>query len=110
MQQQVTAIQAYVAQFPNNERNWRAIEWIEKHARQYRKSWQRGYISRWMKNLRCPDCPLADGHPISHCDIHERWSNLLANYADDKITSREYVEETLTILREHKAQLKVTKS
>ncbi len=109
MRQQVQAVQDYVGQFPQCEKNQRAIEWIGKYARQYRQSWQRGHISRQMQDLRCLDCPLADESTIPHCEIHQRWAKLLTDYAADHITSEEYVEKTLAILRTHKIQLKTPK-
>jgi len=106
MRRQVEAIRAYVAQFPDEERNQRAVEWIEHSAEHYRRAWQRKYLSHWMRELRCPDCPLDDGRLIRHCEIHQRWSDLLSRYASEEITSREYVEKTLRLLSAHKQDLK----
>lgn len=106
MQRQVEAIREYVEQFPAAERNTRAVEWVQRHAEQYRQSWQRSHLPRWLRDMRCNDCPLADGGVLHHCDIHERWSELLTRYADDEITSRQYVESTLGLLKAHKQRLK----
>ncbi len=106
MQRQIEAIQDYVARFPDSERSGRAMEWVENHAEQYRGAWQRKYLSRWMRELRCPDCPLAGEHLISHCEIHRHWSDLLSSYTTEEITSREYVEQTLQLLSKHKQKLK----
>ncbi len=106
MQRQVEAIRSYVAQFPDHERNARAMEWVEHSAKQYRRAWQRKYLSRWMHDLRCPDCPLSGAHSILHCEIHQLWSELLSRYAKEEMTSREYVEQTLQLLNENKEKLK----
>jgi len=38
---QINAIEDYIGQFPNSERDERAIEWIAAHAREYRRQWQK---------------------------------------------------------------------
>ena len=106
MRRQVEAIQSYLQLFPENEKDVRAIEWIQRHAEGYRRAWQRSHFTRWLKELRCPDCPLSDVGVIRHCEIHDRWSDLLLRYARDEITSGEYVEKTLSLLSAHKRRLK----
>lgn len=106
MQRQVEAIRAYVGQFPSEERNTRAVEWIERHAEQYREAWQRRHLPKRLLDLRCTDCPLADGGILHHCEIHDRWSDLLTRYTDEEITPKEYVESTLALLEAHKQRLK----
>jgi hypothetical protein len=106
MRRQVEAIQSYLERFPEKEKDLRAIEWIERHAERYRRAWQRNHFTRWLQELRCPDCPLSDVGVIRHCEIHDRWSDLLLRYARDEITSSEYVEKTLTLLSAHKRRLK----
>ncbi len=107
MFRQVVAIGEYVGQFPPEEKSQRAMEWIERHAERYRQEWQRSVATRQFSNKRCPDCPLIANDSDSHCVIHERWQALLQSYADDEITSTEYVEDAMRLLEEHKAQLQV---
>ncbi len=106
MRRQVEAIQAYVERYPVGEKEVRAIEWVERHAEQYRKSWQRSHLPRWLKDLRCSDCPLSHVGLIEHCEIHDRWSELLLRYVGEEITSKEYVEKTLDLLNAHKQRLR----
>ncbi len=106
LQRQIKAIESYVAAFPGEERNIRAREWIENYAENYRKNWQRKYLPNWLRELRCPDCPLADGHSIRQCKIHQQWSDLLVRYTSEEMSSREYVEQALVLLNENKQQLK----
>ena len=40
LQQQYAVIEAYVERFPVDEREFRALAWIEANARQYRQQWQ----------------------------------------------------------------------
>ncbi|EXI80588.1 MAG: hypothetical protein AW10_01731 [Candidatus Accumulibacter appositus] len=40
LQQQYAVIEAYVEHFPVNERESRALAWIEANAGQYRQQWQ----------------------------------------------------------------------
>ncbi len=107
MDQQVAAIRSYVEGFPAEERTQRAREWIEGHAREYRQAWQRSVLSEQLRDSRCPDCPLTRGHPGGPCLIHDRWLELLDDYIAERISSAQYVEDTLELLRAHKTHLKV---
>lgn len=40
LQQQFAVIEAYVQRFPSEERELRALAWIEANAGQYRRQWQ----------------------------------------------------------------------
>ncbi len=106
LQTQVEAIESYVADFPGEERNRRALEWVEKFAEKYRQNWQRSHLPDWLRSLRCPDCPLAGEHGIRHCEIHEQWSELLSRYIAEEISSGEYVQSSLRLLCENKQKLK----
>ena len=44
VQKQLAAIRDHIAQFPVDEQELRAIEWIEAHAREYRKAWEKDVI------------------------------------------------------------------
>lgn len=107
MDRQIAAIRAYVEGFPAEERTLRAREWIEAHAKEYRQEWQRGVLTEQLRHSRCPDCPLTRGEPGRTCVIHERWLELLEDYLAERISSAQYVEDTLSLLRAHKAHLKV---
>jgi len=108
LQRQVVAIGEYVAQFPEEEKAQRAMEWIGNYAEQYRKEWQRNMATQELSEKRCPDCPLIANETESHCQIHEHWLLLLKNYASNNITSSTYVEDALRLLDEHKANLQIT--
>ena len=109
LQEQVRSIRQYVDQYPEDERQARAIEWVEEHAQQYRTAWQRRVISDRVTQQRCPDCPLIKENPSARCEIHARWASLLHEYLGNQISSRQYVEDTLVLLNAHKTQLKVAK-
>ena len=105
---QIDTIQRYVAQFPTEQRNARAIEWIEKHAERYRQAWQKRAVYAQAVQTRCSDCPLAEGDLTAHCQIHHRWLDLLHRYMVGEVSSRRYVEDTLHLLTDYKTHLKVT--
>lgn len=105
--QQIAAIERYVEQFPVDERQARALEWIEAHARQYRQQWQKQAAIGALTHSRCPDCPLAGGSRTTPCAVHERWLDLLRRYAASEISSREYIEHSLKLLGAYKDRLKV---
>lgn len=106
IQKQLKAIQAYIDQFPVEEDELRAIEWIEAHAREYRTRWEKEILGKEFLQRRCPDCPLATIDDAEHCQIHEDWFKLLQQYAADEISSKEYVESALGLLARHKKDLK----
>jgi len=105
---QITAIEHYVEQFPTNERDTRAMEWIAAHARQYRRQWQKNAVAQVLVKARCPDCPLAGGQQWSHCEIHGFWLKLLQQYIADELSSQEYVENTLKLLVQYKNRLSIS--
>jgi hypothetical protein len=104
---QLDAIGAYVRRFPANERDARALEWIELNAERYRREWQMRAAVEVLARARCPDCPLSGGDEARPCTVHARWLALLQRYAADELTSHDYVEQTLELLRENKDLLKV---
>lgn len=105
--QQIAAIEQYVGQFPDNERQARALEWIEAYARHYRQQWQKQAAVGVLAHARCSDCPLDGGDRKAPCAIHNRWLELLRRYAATEISSREYVEDSLSLLGRYKNRLKV---
>jgi hypothetical protein len=107
LRQQILAIQQYVALFPAEERQVRALEWIETHARRYRQEWQKKAAIGVLAHTRCPDCPLDGGSRKTPCAIHDRWLELVRRYAAAEISSREYIEDSLKLLGQSKDRLKV---
>jgi hypothetical protein len=105
--EQIAAIEQYVAPFPAEERQGRALEWIETHARRYRQQWQKQAAVGVLAQARCPDCPLDGGSRTAPCAIHERWLDLLRRYAATGMSSEEYVADSLNLLRRYKDRLKV---
>ncbi|MDH3974451.1 MAG: hypothetical protein OEV42_09255 [Deltaproteobacteria bacterium] len=110
IQKQLREIEGHINNYPVEERGERAIEWIEKHAANYRKRWENDIIGKEVSNKRCPDCPLAETNGGGHCEIHEQWLELLDQYVTDKINSRKYVENGLKLLADHKEDLKIKRS
>ncbi len=106
--QQVAAIERYIRPFPAAERQARALEWIETYALQYRRQWRRQAVIDALTQMRCVDCPLTGGDESSPCAVHARWLNLLQRYADEELSSHDYVESVLNLLRAYKHQLKVS--
>ncbi len=105
--QQITAIEQYINDFPPDERQARALEWITAYARQYRQQWQKQAVVEAVAHARCADCPLADGDRSKPCPVHARWLHLLRRYADDELSSHEYAEATLKLLSAYKNRLAV---
>lgn len=102
---QVRALKDYVAQFPEEERGNRAMEWVQRHAKRYRRRWQTRTLARRTLYERCADCPLGQ-RGAEHCEIHEQWLYLLKRYMDGDVASKKYVKEALALLQEHKDQLR----
>ena len=106
--QQVAAIERYIRPFPAAERQARALEWIEAYALQYRRQWRRQAVIDALAQMRCVDCPLTGSDESSPCAVHARWLNLLQRYADEELSSHDYVESVLNLLRAYKHQLRVS--
>ena len=107
IEKQLKAIQAHVETFPIEEKDLRAIEWIEKYACEYRERWEKEVIGKNFSSQRCSDCPLSDSNNLEHCQIHDQWLELLQNYSSNKINSKNYVKNTLKLLVQHKHELKM---
>lgn len=107
VQKQLKAIQTHIEKFPPQEQELRAIEWIEKYAREYRKTWEREMVDREFSDQRCPDCPLSRVDNFKHCQIHDQWLELLEQYVAGEINTRKYVETALNLLVQHKESLKI---
>lgn len=109
IQKQLKAIQEYVEQYPPEEKQSRAMEWIAIRADQYRKTWEQESITREVSDHRCEDCPLSEPGTFGHCHIHEQWLTLLQQYAANEINSRQYIESSLEMLAQNKEHLRVKK-
>ena len=107
MLQQITAIEQYIGGFPADERQARVLEWIAAYAQQYRQQWQKQAVIEAAAYTRCTDCPLAGGDRSTPCPVHSRWLKLLRDYANDQLSSPEYVEATLKLLSAYKNRLAV---
>jgi len=107
MQKQLKAIQAYVEQYPPEERKKRSMEWITTRARQYRETWEKENIAHEVSGHRCSDCPLSDPGIDEHCQIHDQWVELLHQYITKEIHSEEYIESSLKLLAQNKEHLKI---
>ena len=102
---QIKALRRYLLQFPADEQDDRAMDWVAQHAANYRRYWQRQTISEQTWSLRCKDCPVAGRGSVEHCEIHEQWLYLLRRYMLGEIRSRDYVERALSLLQAHKDAL-----
>ena len=107
---QIAEIKYYVEQFPVEERQSRALEWIATHAEQYRQKWQKKVAVEALARLRCPDCPFLGGDRLSTCIVYTRWLDLLRRYADDEMSSQEYIADAMQLLDIQRDRLKVSKS
>ena len=105
--QQIAAIERYIDGFPADERQARVLEWIAAYARQYRQQWQKQAVVDAVAHTRCADCPLAEGDRSTPCPVHTRWLKLLQDYANDELSSPEYVEAALKLLNAYKNRLAV---
>lgn len=102
---QIKTLKRHLLQFPPEEQDNAAMEWVMQHAANYRRYWQHRTISRQTWALRCGDCPVADRGAAEHCEIHEQWLYLLRRYMQGEIRSRDYVEGALALLQGHKDAL-----
>lgn len=105
LQLQIKTLKRHLLQFPADEQDDRAMDWVAQHAANYRRYWQRRTISERTWSLRCDDCPIADRGAGAHCEIHEQWLYLLRRYMLGEIRSRDYVESALALLQRHKDAL-----
>jgi hypothetical protein len=103
---QIKTLRKHLLQFPAEEQEARAMDWVVQHAAGYRRCWQRRAVSRQTWSLRCEDCPLRDRiDTAEHCEIHEQWLYLLRRYLTGELRSREYVQHALALLQGQKDAL-----
>jgi predicted metal-dependent hydrolase len=107
IQKQLNAIQEYLEEYPPEEQESRAIEWIAMYADQYRKMWEKESLTKEVSSHRCLDCPLSEPDIFGHCQIHEQWLALLQQYAANEINSRQYIESSLKMLAQNKEHLRI---
>lgn len=109
MRLQVTLIRQHIAAFPPEDREAHAFKWVERHAHRFREDCKGKLVAAALADEgRCRDCPLLDTEGGRPCVIHERWCELVDEYFDRKLSSAEYVSNSLALLQDHKDQLKVT--
>ncbi len=108
LQEQVKAIREYVKDCAPEERQARALEWVEKHARGYRDRWTQEVLDQMFSDQRCPDCPLPGTGLEEICQIHEQWLALLRRYAAEEISDSRYVGDSLALLGRHKELLRAS--
>jgi hypothetical protein len=104
---QLEEIKKHVDHYQPEEKSAHAIEWIEQYASRYRDAWNKEIITREVSAHRCPDCPLRGDDSHGQCEIHDRWIELLQQYVTGDIDSKEYIEDALDLLSEHKEDLTV---
>ncbi|MEH6472968.1 MAG: hypothetical protein V7752_17145 [Halopseudomonas sp.] len=104
---QIRTLNAYVSGFPVAQQEVKALEWIEQHAEVYRRQWQKRVVQHRAPDRQCHDCPLNLDGQTEHCSVHGEWLSLLSLYSKEKLTSTEYVRNTLQLLQNHKQELKV---
>lgn len=107
---QCEILQHHVSQFPKQERSQKAMEWIQIHAENYRRNWQRAIVTRKAREQRCKDCPMLASSDRTNCAVHTQWLRLLMAYLDREISSESYVEDALELLRQHKSELIISAS
>jgi hypothetical protein len=105
IQRQIRTLGEYVAPFPPEQQGDRAMEWIERNAADYRRTWQRRQVSHDTFDARCADCPLRSMNAAPHCEVREQWLYLLRRYMTGEVSSPAYVEDALRLLKVHKKQL-----
>lgn len=110
LQRQVNTLKQYLRRFPGPDQEAKAIEWIARHAEQYRAQWQSQEVENQVQQVRCIDCPMNALGEDEYCAVHFKWLELLNRYSRNELTSIEYVKSSLNVLQAHKSELIVRKS
>lgn len=108
LREQREALREHLGGFPAEDRQARALEWVETHAREYRDRWALGAVDEMFSGQRCTDCPLAGPDDAENCKIHDRWLELLHQFVADEINTSTYIADSLALLGQHKKSLKVS--
>lgn len=109
LKRQVACMKSYLERYPEQEQGDKAIEWIARHAEQYRDQWQKQVVTHKASRTRCMDCPMNTFGEDTYCQIHYQWMGLLKRYAQGDLSSGDYVKTTLGMLRMHKRELLLRK-
>jgi hypothetical protein len=108
MRLQLAMIREHVAGFPPQEREARALEWVQTHARRFRQECHGKLIrAATADDARCPDCPLSATPDRARCAMHEQWIALVRRFLDDELAPVEYVRACLDLLRAHGDEIRV---
>ncbi|MFV9614324.1 MAG: hypothetical protein ACNYZG_00095, partial [Gammaproteobacteria bacterium] len=71
LQHQIAEIRSHIEKSPTKQMQQQlALEWIKKHAEQYREEWRKRTFSKAVLDKRCADCPLIHDNSSSLCIIH----------------------------------------
>lgn len=106
LRQQLDEIRRYVGSFPPEQTQERALEWVAGNAERYRDGWRKNLIASEASSNRCPDCPLEERSDGERCEIHDHWLEVLNLYVVGETSSRQYIEDSLGLLRRHKERLR----
>lgn len=108
MRLQVALIREHIAPYPREQHEKQAMAWIEKHAERFREECREKLLATALSgDNRCVDCPLADAADAGVCAIHDRWATLLQDFIEERVSSRDYIDQCLMLLREQKDRLKI---
>ncbi len=109
IQRQIKTLEDYLTQFPTDEHECHTMHWVQQHAAEYRKQWEKKVVTHRVSKWQCKDCPLLNEVDANHCIIHQNWLSLLQQFSRDDISTAKYVESALTLLTEHKEHLRLSK-
>ncbi|HSA59600.1 MAG TPA: hypothetical protein VLJ37_07945 [bacterium] len=107
VQRELKAIESYIDGFPQAEQERHAMEWVEGHANEYRKKWEKDFVRRTISGQRCADCPISKNGRPGNCPIHDQLSALLEKYIGGDVTASGYVKDSLELLSRYKEHLKI---
>jgi len=108
MRLQIALIRDHVAGYPREQQEARAMAWIEDHAQRFREECRGKLLATALSgDNRCEDCPLSDAPGQGVCSIHDRWAALLHDFIGERVSSRDYIEQCLVLLREQKDRLRI---
>lgn len=108
MRLQIALIRDHVAGYPREQQEARAMAWIEDHAQRFRAECRGKLLATALTgDNRCADCPLSNTSDHGICAIHKRWAALLHDFIGERVSSRDYVEQCLELLREQKDRLSI---
>jgi len=105
IQRQIKTLEDYLTKFPIDEHERHTMHWVQQHAAEYRKQWEKKVVTHRVSKWQCKDCPLLHEADANHCIIHQHWLSLLQEFSRDDISTAKYVESALKLLTEHKEHL-----